>query len=133
MLKFSNCLLKKHIVVSKVLKYFYGLKLNSVISYVIELNINYLIEFIFSINNFKAFNSVKCYSKLKHLYSVIRSPFVYKKSMEQFYFSSYKLKYETNIYQYNFLIKNYQKFFIKKELKKNSIFKFVFKITFFFK
>ena len=132
LIQFSNCLFKKHNVVSKILNYSYNLKLNSVVSYIIELNVNYFIEFIFSFNNFKTFNKLKNYSKLKHLYSVLRSPFVYKKSMEQFYFSSYKLKYETNTCQYNFLLKNYQNFFIKEELKKNSVFKFVFKITFFF-
>ena len=125
--------LKKYKVVSKSLKYFYNLKLNSVVSYVLESNINYFIEFLFSFNNFILFNKLKTFAKSKSLYSVIRSPFVYKKSMEQYFCNLYKLNYQTNLFNYNFFLTKYQYFLIKKELNQNSILKYFFKITFFFK
>ena len=125
--------LKKYKVVSKTLKYFYNLKLDSVVSYIIESNINYFIEFLFSFNTFILFNILKTFSKSKSMYSVIRSPFVYKKSMEQYFFNSYKLNYQTSLFNYNIFLTWYQYFLIKKELNQNSIFKYFFKITFFFK
>jgi hypothetical protein len=126
------CCATKYKVFSKALKYFYNLKLNSVVSYVIEANINYFIEFLFSFNTFFLFNKLKNFSKSKSLYSVIRSPFVYKKSMEQYSCKKHKLNYKTSLFSYDFLLAKYQYFLIKKELNQNSIFKYFFKITFFF-
>ena len=121
----------KYKIFSKTLKYFYNLKLNSLVSYIIESNINYFIEFLVSFNTFVLFNRLKNFSKSSSLYSVIRSPFVYKKSMEQYFCKKHKLNYKTNLFSYNFFLTKYQYFLIKKELNQNSIFKYFFKITFF--
>jgi hypothetical protein len=117
-----KCLLNRYKIISKGTKYFYTLKLQSVVSYIVELYINYFIEFIFSFNNFTLLGTLKNHAQPKHLYSVLRSPFVYKKSMEQFYYNSYKLKYKTNVTPYNFFLKKLSIFLNKNRIKKKFCF-----------
>ena len=128
----SNCLLRKDNIVIENLKYFYTLKWKCASFFVLNSKLNYLIEFCANIKNLGSIKSLNYLSNSKYFVSVIRSPFVYKKSMEQFLYEKYKVYYQTNISNYNFFFENYQYLFLKRVLDKKMISKLFFKITFFY-
>lgn len=133
LLYISNCFLLKNNLVSNNLKYIYNLKWNSLSSYILAIKISLLMELFYIFIGFNSVRPILIFSKSKYLVSVLRSPFVYKKSMEQFFYQTSKIYYQTDLIQYNFFFQKYQYNFLKKELKENSIFKFFCQITFFFK
>jgi len=124
-----NYKLWKQYVISNSLKYFYDLKWNSYTSHIVRTKINSLITFCTYFLNF-SLNKVYIYPNSWHFLSVLRSPFVYKKSMEQFSYKKHKITCTTNIYGYDFFFENYQFNFLKKEFSCNSVWKFFCKITF---
>jgi hypothetical protein len=129
LMNYSNCQSGQYKIVTKILKHSYILKWNSFISFVIEVQLNSVIEFFFSFNNLK----VKNYKKLvysKKLISLLRSPFVYKKTMEQLCYSSTGIVSQTKFIKYNYILQAYQYFFFNKVLNQNSILKFFLKIVF---
>lgn len=128
----SNCLLKKYSIVIENLKYFYTLKWKCASFFILNSKLNYVIEFCANIKNSSSIESLNYLSNSKYFVSVIRSPFVYKKSMEQFLYEKYKVYYQTNISIYNFFFQNYQYLFLKRVLNKKMISKLFFKITFFY-
>ena len=133
LLYFSNCSLQRYYLVSNSLKYFYNLKWNSFASYTLQIKINSLLEFFIYFMSIISSKKIWNFSNSEYFVSVIRSPFVYKKSMEQFFHETYKICCITNIFKYDFFFQGYQFYFLKNELKENSIFKFFCKITFLFK
>jgi len=90
-------------------------------------------ELLYIFMGFKNLQPISIFSKSKYFVSVIRSPFVYKKSMEQFFSETFKIYYQTDLVQFNFFLQKYQYNFLRKELKENSVFKFFCQITFYFK
>ena len=129
----STCFLLKNNLVSNNLKYIYNLKWNSLSSYVLAIKISLLMELFYIFIGFNSVRPVLIFSKSKYLVSVVRSPFVYKKSMEQFFYQTFKIYYQTDLIQYNYFLQKYQHNFLRKELKENSVFKFFCQTTFFFK
>jgi len=128
-----NCYIQQYDITLNSLKYFYSFKLKSPVFYILETNLNYLLELLFSFSTLSLFTNLKSLQKSKRLLSVLRSPFVYKKSMEQLFSTLYKITYKTHITKYDIILKNYQFTFLKIELEQNSILKFFFKIIFLFK
>ena len=129
LVNYLNCRLGQFKIVTKKLKHSYIFKWNSHISLVIEVQLNSVIEFFFTFNTLK----VKNYKKLvysKKLISLLRSPFVYKKTMEQLCYSNSGIVSQTKFIKYNYILQNYQYFFLNKVLNQNSILKFFLKIIF---
>lgn len=79
----------------------------------------------------KSFSSLRTLASSKYHISVLRSPFVYKKSMEQFFYKTYKINYQTGILKYNFFSEKYCQSLLYKEFTSRMILKLVFKTTFF--
>jgi hypothetical protein len=94
--------------------------------------LNCLIEFFYSVKKLSYSQSLNYLSKSKFFVSIIRSPFVYKKSMEQLFYNHYKIYYQTKITAYNFFFYNYQYSCLKKNLREKTILKLFCKITFIF-
>jgi hypothetical protein len=128
----SNCVLKKYNVITKSLNYFYTLKWKCTSSFILNSKLNSLIEFFYSVRELSNFKNLNWLSNSKYFVSVIRSPFVYKKSMEQFFYKKYKIYYQTNISTYDFFFHNYQYIHLKMVLRKKKNLKLFCKITFVF-
>jgi hypothetical protein len=128
----SNCLLKKRSIIVTDLKYFYTLKWKCTSPFMLHNKLNSLIEFFYNVKNLGHIKSFNHLSNSKYFVSVIRSPFVYKKSMEQFFYKRYKIYYQTNVLSYNFFFHNYQYVLLKKKLREKAILKLFCKITFIF-
>ena len=129
---FSNLLLKKYHIVTKNLKYFYTLKGKSTSPFILNNKLNYLTEFFHNIKDLGCTKNLNYLSNSKYILSVIRSPFVYKKSMEQFFYETYAINYQTNVSMYNVFFHNYQYIYLKKILHRENFLKFFCKITFIF-
>nr|QFP99038.1 ribosomal protein S10 [Rhizaria sp.] len=129
---FSNCFLWQSKIVSSSLKYFYSLKLNAFIFSILGMKLNSLIEKFFIFNNVNFFGSVSNLSKSKCFTSVLRSPFVYKKSIEQFFYETYKINFQTGIVKYIYILQEYQQIFLRNELNQKNISKFYFKLIYCF-
>lgn len=125
---FCNCSLQKRSVIIFDLSYFYSLKFDSFSPHVFQVKLNRLAE-IFSY--FQNFSNLRNLVSSKYSISVLRSPFVYKKSMEQFFYKTYKINYQTGILKYNFFLEKYYQYFLNKEFASRVILKLVFKTTFF--
>jgi hypothetical protein len=128
----SNCQLKKNNVMAKSLNYFYTLKWKCTSSFILNSKLNSLLEFFYSVRGLSNFKNINWLSNSKYFVSVIRSPFVYKKSMEQFFYKKYKIYYQTNISTYNFFFHNYQYENLQNALRKKKNLKLFCKITFIF-
>lgn len=133
LLYFSKCILQRYYLVSTNLKYFYNLKWNTLVSYSLQSKLNTLLEFFIYFMSVILPKNIWNFSNSKYFISVIRSPFVYKKSMEQFFHKTYRICCITNIFKYDFFFQGYQFHFLKNELKEKSILKFFCKIIFLFK
>jgi len=132
LISLSHCNLKKYNVITNYLSYFYTLKWNCASHFILNSKLNFLIEFFFNLKNIGSIKNLNYLSHCQYFVSVIRSPFVYKKSMEQFFFEKYKVYYQTNALTYNFFFHNYQYIYLKKILQKKKILKLFCKITFIF-
>lgn len=66
----------------------------------------------------------------KKLISLLRSPFVYKKTMEQLHYSLSGITTQTKFIKYDYILQTYQQFFFNRVLNQNSTLKFFFKIIF---
>jgi hypothetical protein len=128
----SKCLLKKYSIVTKSLNYSYTFKWKCTSLFILNSKLNSLIEFFHNIKNLCSTKNLNYLSSSKNYVSVIRSPFVYKKSMEQFFYEKYKIYHQTNVSAYNFFFHNYQYIHLKKILRKKIISKLFCKITFTF-
>jgi hypothetical protein len=126
----TNCVLQKNSIINKRLKYFYTLKWNCTTLFILNSKLNFLVEFFYNIKNINCTQNLNHLPNHRYFLSVIRSPFVYKKSMEQFYCENYKVYYQTSILTYNFFFYNYQYIHLKKNLYKNKILKLFCKVTF---
>jgi hypothetical protein len=129
LLSLSNCVLKKYIIVTKNLTYMYSLKYSCNSPFILNSKLNFLIEFFYRLKN-GSIKNLNYLSHYKYFISIIRSPFIYKKSMEQFFFKRYTMYYETNISIYNFFFNNYQYKYIKKILQKKKNSKLFCKVIF---
>jgi len=98
----------------------------------LKTKLSILLEILFCFINSKSTKNVQNLLKSNVFFSIIRSPFVYKKSMEQFFYVTHKLCYQTQAINYNFFLQKYQSIFLKKELNTKGILKFFHKIIFFF-
>jgi hypothetical protein len=130
LLYLTTCTLQKNSIISKRLKYFYTLKWNCATLFILNSKLNFLIEFFYNIKNLNLIQKLNHLPNHKYFLSVIRSPFVYKKSMEQFYCENYKVNYQTNILAYNFFFHNYQYVHLKNFLHKKKFLKLFCKLTF---
>ena len=126
----TNCVLQKDSIISDRLKYFYTLQWTCPTLFILNSKLNFLIEFFYNIKNINRIQNLNHLPNYKYFVSVIRSPFVYKKSMEQFYCENYKVHYQTNILLYNFFFYNYQYVYLKNFLCKKKILKLFCKLTF---
>ena len=106
--------------------YKYDIKLISFVSKMSTNQLSNLKERFVYLNNLK---TQLVLPQSKHILTVLRSPFVYKKSREQFFYNTCKLKFKTSLLSYNFFLQQYNRFFFKNYLKKNSIFKFTYKLV----
>ena len=127
-----TCVLKKHSIITKDLKYYYTLKWNCTSPFILNSKLNSLIEFFYNVKDLSFIKNLNYFSHSKHFVSVIRSPFVYKKSMEQLFYNEYTIYYQTNTSPYNFFFHNYQYINLKSILHKKIILKLFCKITFTF-
>jgi hypothetical protein len=125
----NNCILQKNSLTSDCLNYFYTLKWTCATLFILNSKLNFLIEFFYNIKNITCIQNLNHLPNHKYFLSVIRSPFVYKKSMEQIYCENFKVCYQTNILLYNFFFYNYQNVYLKKFLFRKN-FKFFCKLTF---
>ena len=100
--------------------------------YILRIKISTILEYLFHFSSSNFFNRLQSLPKSNSFFSIIRSPFVYKKSMEQLFYNFYKVRCYTNILSYNLFIQKYQYIFLKNKLCHNSIFKFFCKIKFIF-
>ena len=125
-----NCFFNKQSIVVKNLISFYSLKWKCNSFFVLKNILNSLIEFFYNVKDLGFIKNLKSLSNSKYFVSVIRSPFVYKKSMEQFIYKQYKISYQTNISIYNYFFDRYKYIYLKKVLQKNIILKLFCKITF---
>jgi hypothetical protein len=91
-----------------------------------------LVEFFSSVQNLKNIKTLNYLRKSNYFISVIRSPFVYKKSMDQFFYETYKIYYQTNFSMYNIFVYSYQYKELCKILKKKNTSKLFCKIVFIF-
>ena len=101
------CLLHRYKIISKTLKYIYNLKWVSLVSYILKIKFSFLKNFLFYLNNLTTFKYISILSNSKYIFSVIRSPFVYKKSMEQFFYNTYKISCQNSLANYNYFLQNY--------------------------
>ena len=126
----TNCVLKKNSIINKHLKYFYTIKWSCATLFILNSKLNFLIELFDKIKSINFIQNLNHLPNYKYFLSVIRSPFVYKKSMEQLYFENYKVYYQTSILKYNFYYFNYQYAFLRKSLHNKKNFKLFCKLTF---
>jgi hypothetical protein len=127
----SNYTLKKNNIIIN-LNYFYTLKWKCTSSFILNSKLNSLVEFFYSIHELSNFKNLNWLSNSKYFVSIIRSPFVYKKSMEQLFYEKYKIYYQTNISTYNLFFHNYHYSHLKVVLRKKKNLKLFCKITFIF-
>jgi len=123
----------KQLVVIKNLGYLYNFKWISYSPFVLKNKLSCLFEF-FNFLNKPYIQTILTHSLIKsrHFFSVIRSPFVYKKSMEQLFYWTYKLCHYTNIFRYDIFLQEYQSEILKKELSRKMIVKFSCKIIYYY-
>jgi hypothetical protein len=126
----SNYALKKYFILSESLNYFYNLKGKCISPFLLNSKLNFLTEFFHNIKNLGSLRTLNYFSHSQALISIIRSPFVYKKSMEQFFYKKHTINYQTNSLTYNFFFYSYQYISLKKVLEKFLYIKLLCKITF---
>jgi hypothetical protein len=128
----SNYTLKKYFLFTKDLNYFYTLKGICNSSFILNSKLAFLTEFFYKIKELGCIKRLDYLFNSQYFVSVTRSPFVYKKSMEQFFYKKYAINYQTNISRYNYFFNTYQVFNLKKVLQKENFLKLLCKITFYF-
>lgn len=130
LLSIVKCGLEQRKIANVNLKYSYNLNCRSLTSYVLEMKLKVLLNFFYYFNCLNLATFIKKFSKTNYLISLIRSPFVFKKSMEQLRYDHHKFRCRTNFLAYNFVVENYYSHFLKKELNETSISKYFLKINF---
>lgn len=126
----SNCWLQQDKIVTSSLKLAYFFKWKSLTPLVLQTKLSFLTKFFFAFKSLLSFTDLKYLAKSNSLISLIRSPFVYKKSFEQLSYNKFVICCQTHFFKYNFILSNYECFFLKKELHQNSVLKYFFKIIF---
>jgi hypothetical protein len=132
LVSFPTCSFNKYNIFTKNLDYSYTLKWNCSSTFILNSKLNSLVEFFYNVKDTNSIKTLNHFSNSKYFISVIRSPFVYKKSMEQFFFNEYIIYYKTDVLAYNFFFHNYQYTNLKNILQKKIFLKLFCKITFTF-
>jgi hypothetical protein len=132
LLFFTNCLFKKKIVMNEGLGTFYALNLKCNALFRLKTKLNSWIELFYTMQNISTVKNLNYLPNAKKFVSVIRSPFVYKKSMDQFFYERYQFCYKTNVSTYNYYFCHYQYEQLQKILQENTIWKLACKINYIF-
>lgn len=127
-LNYFNCCFYQTKLIKFNLKYFYLLKLITYDKYFLNLKINSIIESMYCLNVLNKCSFVKNLTKSNSFFSLIRSPFVYKKSMEQIFLEKFKSIFKSENFYYNFFLQEYQEEQLKKFFKKELILKYCYKL-----
>lgn len=97
--------------------------------YFLNLKINSILENMYFLNIFNEGNVLTFLKKSNIFFSVVRSPFVYKKSMEQFFLQKFKGTFMSNKFCYNFFLQVYEEEQLKNKLKEEVILKYCYKLV----
>lgn len=130
---FSKYLVFRKVIDTHISFFMYNFKFKCFSFYNIVINLILLIEFFLFFGNINFFNMKYFIKKKKWNFTVLRSPFVYKKTREQYVFNIYRIYFSVYFIYYDFFLQEYYQFIIKKELNKKLIGFFFIKYTFFFK